>query len=130
MCLRAFRRLRPPRLTVPIDGVKPLGVMKFDNVLGKVSFSDSFVLSDSNELGLLFLFINSDALITVGGGSDGAEGLLEFTRVSILSRSCGFSRSVGFPPAGISNVLGKWVIFSELRLVFGRSSLSSKTRFF
>jgi hypothetical protein len=108
-----------------------MGVMKFDKVFGKDSFdSDSSVLNDSNELGLLFLLTNSDAVITVGGGAL-AEASDEFTNLSMLSRFCGFSRRVGDPPAGISNVLGKWVMLSEpFRLVFGRSSLSSKTTFF
>lgn len=107
--------------------------MKFDKVFGKDSFS---VSSDSKDLGLLFLLTNSDAVITVGGGASGffevdsSEGL-EFTNLSMLSRFCGFSRRVGDPPAGISKVLGKWVMLRELfRLVFGRSSLSSKTTFF
>jgi len=147
--------LRPPFLTVPIDGVNPWGVIKgdfCDRVLGKEAFlfmgSDSgdsvfsvdrvflgdsvfSVDSDSNDLGLLFLLTKSDAVITVGGGASFEAGPDEFTSVSMLSRFCGFSRRVGDPPAGISKVLGKWVILSEpFRLVFGSCSLSSKTMFF
>lgn len=154
--LTLFRRIRLVLLRRPpffgmvlfIEGVNPFGVMKVDceRVLGKDTFLFSVlssVFSDSKESGPLFLFTYSAAEITVGEGvfssasaSASAEReadveLEEFTNFSMLSRFCGFSRRVGDPPAGISKVLGKWVMLSEpFRLVFASSSLSSKTTFF